>query len=91
MLLTSTFVNAHALSHLFDQDDVSDIENCEFCDEYVVNHQKDLNFHFNSTEFDISLVEIPKTEAIQLVSTSILLNAKPQGKFYNKPPPFLKA
>ncbi len=90
MLLTSTFVNTHALSHLFDQDEVSDIENCEFCDEYVVNHKQDFDFDFTPTYPKFEITEISKTVTLQFISTSVLFNSKPKGKFYNKPPPTLE-
>jgi len=87
MVLTTTVVNAHALSHLFD-DDVSNIEHCKICDEYVLTSQDNISFAVNNVEeFVTPFIEIRIESSVES-TRDILVITYPSGKYYNKPPPF---
>lgn len=87
MLLTTTVVNAHALSHLFD-DDVSNIEHCKICDEYVLTSHDDISFTVDHLEeFNIQVNEIRIESSVQIIKDFPVITF-PTGKYYNKPPPF---
>lgn len=87
MVLTTTVVNAHALSHLFD-DDVSNIEHCKVCDEYVLSSQDDISFTINNVqEFVTQFIDIRIHSLIEVTKVFPVITY-PTGKYYNKPPPF---
>lgn len=87
MVLTTTVVNAHALSHLFDGDN-SAIEQCKTCDEYVLTNQNDVNF-ITPTHDEITFHTF-ETKAKTLVAFHLECPFifRKSGKYYNKPPPF---
>lgn len=87
MVLTTTVVNVHALSHLFDGDN-SGIEHCKTCDEYVLTSQNDINFITPVLhDFKFSTFETKVLTSV-LNYTEILFLIRKSGKYYNKPPPF---
>lgn len=84
--LTTTIVNAHALSHLFDGDSNA-IEHCKTCDEYVMTSQDDINFTIHHLEeFTFQVIEI-RIESSFKATKDIPVVTYPTGKYYNKPPP----
>ena len=87
MIFTTTVVNAHALSHLFEGNN-SSIEHCQTCDEYVSSSQEDYNFSLpviQEPEFEYLKVDIEVSISTYLECPVII---KKSGKYYNKPPPF---
>lgn len=87
MVLTTTVVNAHALSHLFDGDN-SAIEQCKTCDEYVLTSYEDINFIAPSLpELTFSTFETKVSTLVSFHIESLSIIRK-SGKYYNKPPPF---
>lgn len=86
MVMTTTVVNAHALSHLFDEDS-SAIEHCKTCDEYTLTSQDDIYFTPSDLEqFQFQAIEI-EIESYILATKEIPIITFPSGKYYNKPPP----
>lgn len=86
-VFTTSVVNAHALSHLFESD-TSSVEQCNTCDEYVLNTQKDVTFitpHLQ--EFSFLIVEIKLESSVSFDLTSPIVSPR-SGKYFNKPPPF---
>jgi len=86
MILTTSVVNTHALSHLFD-DDVSSAEQCELCDEFIAAHSDDFQFSSPILYVDIqnSFDYLTSTPSIIDISLTVIL--MPSGEYYNKPPP----
>ncbi len=87
MIFTTTVVNAHALSHLF-ENDFSSIEHCDTCDEYVLSTQDDV--YFVSPNLKVSntqIVELLENTSISFFK-GIPVISYHTGKYYNKPPPF---
>jgi hypothetical protein len=86
MVLTISVVNTHAISHLFD-DDISSVEECETCDEFIVSHSNGVEFISPSLSSDIqnSYGYLIITPSIIDISLTIIL--MPSGEYYNKPPP----
>lgn len=88
MVFTTTVVNAHALSHLFDNEDFSAVELCKTCDEYVLTNQEDIHF-ITPTLPELTFQGFDS----QIESTVSVYKVYPKrvhksGKYYNKPPPF---
>lgn len=88
MVFTTTVVNAHALSHLFDGES-SAIEHCKTCDEYISgNNNEDFSF---TTPAHPELA-FPKVEVTVKTLISVYFDNPPliqkSGQFFNKPPPF---
>lgn len=87
MIFTTSVVNAHALSHLFDGNN-STIEHCKTCDEYVLTHQNDVDFIAPTLqEFTFHSFETKVLISVSNYSARRSLFRK-SGKYYNKPPPF---
>ncbi|WP_019038680.1 hypothetical protein [Psychroflexus tropicus] len=86
MIITTTVVNAHALSHLFD-DDLNSIEVCDTCDEFTISNH-DVFVVGESTFIEQSQLTSVFREhtTFNLISAPVLnLNS---GQYFNKPPPF---
>lgn len=89
MTLTTTVVNAHALSHLFDGESPS-IEQCQTCDEYVVSNHDKVSFTSPVIEdFTFSSFEFKTQSNPTLPLEFHILVNKPE-KYFNKPPPSFK-
>ena len=89
MTLTTTVVNAHALSHLFDGESPS-IEHCQTCDEYVVSNQDKVSFTSPVIEdFTFSSFEF-KTQSNSTLSLEFPILVNKPEKYFNKPPPPFK-
>ena len=81
--------DVHALSHLIEGDDHTQIENCDVCEEFVVSSTEDENtnalipnFNYSSTpNFSELFTAFISTESFSL------LPQKSLGKYFNKPPP----
>lgn len=88
MVFTTTVVNAHALSHLFDSS-VTSIKDCKTCDDYVLNNHKDLNFDTPPLYEQITHTPLHHSSE-SLISSYIAFPRalRKTGKYYNKPPPF---
>jgi len=86
MVFTTTVVDAHALSHLFDGNLVS-IQDCDVCEEFTLTAEED--YQFNSpTSFEIYFTTLMILDGESLVTYSSLTpSAQFPGKYYNKPPP----
>ncbi len=87
MVLTTTVVNTHALSHLFDVDN-STIEQCKTCDEYILTSHQDFNFispAFQEISFHTIETKVEILASFHLECPSLI---RKSGKYYNKPPPF---
>lgn len=88
MVFTTTVVNTHALSHLFDND-FSSVEHCNTCDDYVLSTQDHIFIISPDLDvFKIKIVEISVKSAITF-SKNIPSPTYHKGKYYNKPPPLL--
>lgn len=88
MVLTTSVVNTHALSHLFD-DDISSVEQCETCDEFIVTHSNDVQFISPIFDVDIQNSFEYLTIAPGIIDISLTIILMPSGEYYNKPPPSL--
>lgn len=87
MVFTTTVVNAHALSHLFEEDN-SAIEHCKTCDEYVLTSHEDFSFiapSFPELTFYTFEAKVETSVSFHLECLFII---RKSGKYYNKPPPF---
>ena len=88
LLLSTTAVNAHALSHLFDGD-TSNIEHCQTCDEFTTSTSEELSYttpEFITYHHIINVDEI-KVKSITDISISVVCISV--GQYFNKPPPSL--
>lgn len=88
-LLLCSSINFHALSHLLDADETIAIEHCDTCDDFIqLNQKRDYlkTPSYNADYFYAFNIELHK----QVTPTHqfLLIDAKPIGKHYNKPPPF---
>ena|GEM_PF-892367 len=88
MLLTTSVVNAHALSHLFD-DDISSVEQCDTCDEFIVTHSNNVLFTPPILDVDIPNSFEYLTLKSDIIDISLTIILRPSGEYYNKPPPSL--
>lgn len=87
LTLTTSLVNAHGLSHLFDGDS-SSIEHCTTCDEFVLSHHDKISFTAPVfDEFKFHTFEI-KTEITPSQFSGLPDLVHKPGKYFNKPPPF---
>ena len=82
-------VDVHALSHMIDGDNHAQIENCEVCEEFVINAKED---HFHCIVPDVNYTSTPLIVHTPKLFTStesfILVSQTHSGKYFNKPPPF---
>lgn len=86
MIFTTSVVNTHALSHLF-ENDFSSIEHCSTCDEYVLSTKDDLQFYspqIQTQEFTLNEIIVEPSVSIY---NQVAVKIHPLGKYYNKPPP----
>jgi hypothetical protein len=87
MVFATSVVNTHSLSHLF-EDDLSSIEHCNTCDEFVLSVKDDLLF----ISPEIPTHDFIGHQNINEAPTLIYIHVAPKrhrpGKYYNKPPPF---
>ena len=87
LIFTTTVVDAHALSHLFDGDSVS-VQDCNSCDEFTLATKESL-YYFSTEVFELNDFYLLN------VKIDFPINYVPQtkfkllfGQYYNKPPPF---
>lgn len=86
MVFTTTVVDAHALSHLF-EDEIASVLDCDVCDEFTISFQEDFQFiaphkHKILKIIDINIDNNSVKNYIPPAQTSQF-----PGKYYNKPPP----
>lgn len=85
-LLLFSSINFHALSHLTDNDELSAIEHCDTCDDYLVLQKHDLLIP--SPSYENSIIGLNFIDVNQLYySVDRLFSFKHQGQYFNKPPP----
>ncbi len=86
LLLISSSTNFHALSHLFDNDDLDKIEHCDTCDEFISSQVEKIAITSPSVEVNSPTILV-STSVDFFLNSSIQPSLKPFGQFYNKPPP----
>ena len=86
MVIATTVVNAHAISHLFD-DDLTSIEVCDTCDECTIsNHDVFVAGESTFVEKSLATSVCREHTSFSLILAPVLnLNS---GQYFNKPPPF---
>lgn len=88
MVISTSVVDAHALSHLFD-DDISSEEQCETCDDFIVTHSNNVQFISPILNADIQNSFEYQTITPSIIDISLTIILMPSGEYYNKPPPSL--
>jgi hypothetical protein len=86
MTLTTSVVNAHALSHLFD-DDLSSIEVCDSCDECLIS-SNDVYIASMFSYEDMTSALPPYLDLFIPSYTQVPVLILKSGQYFNKPPPF---
>ena len=86
MTLTTTVVNAHALSHLF-EDEISAVELCDTCEEFTLTTNDVIIIPAQETLdlFQKPIVDSRLSPFFFFESPALTLN---YGQYFNKPPPF---
>lgn len=80
-------VDVHALSHLLDGDDHLTIENCENCENYLLQSEDEVFVLPPCIHLDFSLATIEKS-SITIYCYQKSTSYSLLGKYFNKPPPF---
>ena len=86
MIFTTTVVNAHALSHLFDND-LNSIEVCDTCDECTISTSEVYILPATVTTVQTSHFITCQKHSTFNLTPAPELNSN-FGQYFNKPPPF---